>query len=239
MADGRENHPSPLPAAGATGAGGGGGTPCHPPLIIITVATEPGGEGTMAVQGRRRNVLLNLLENMKSTPLPPRTRAALSAPTGVPCLPPSDGPPIPGSCRGKQGKRFGQPSAQASCLQTRLPPQPVPGGPGRWGVVRDRGRPWHRPIWRCPGRASRARQPPARRTPPVVATPSRAPRARPSQLSCQRDERNMAPTRPEPPPGIPGGEGVPQKIKREHTGEEEKEVGAAPGRPLMQLPEPG
>lgn len=53
MADGGENHPSSLPAAGATGAGGGGGTPCHPPLIIITVAAEPGGEGTMAAQGGR------------------------------------------------------------------------------------------------------------------------------------------------------------------------------------------
>lgn len=52
MADGRENNPSPLPTAGATGAGGGGGTPCHLPLII-TVAAEPGGEGGKAAQGGR------------------------------------------------------------------------------------------------------------------------------------------------------------------------------------------
>lgn len=51
MADGRENNPFPLLTAGATGAGGGGGTPCHLPLIIITVAAEPGGEGGKAARG--------------------------------------------------------------------------------------------------------------------------------------------------------------------------------------------
>lgn len=53
MADGRENNPFPLLTASATGAGGGGGTQCHLPLIIITVAAEPGGEGRKAAQGAK------------------------------------------------------------------------------------------------------------------------------------------------------------------------------------------
>lgn len=58
---------------------------------------------------------------MKSTPLPPRTRAALPAPTGVPCLPPSDGPPIPGSCRGEQGEAV-RAAQRTSELPTNAPP---------------------------------------------------------------------------------------------------------------------
>lgn len=53
MADGRENNPSPLPTAGATGASGGGGTPCHLPLMVIATAAEPGGERGKAAQGER------------------------------------------------------------------------------------------------------------------------------------------------------------------------------------------
>lgn len=214
MADGRENHPSLLPAAGATGAGGG--TSCHLPLIIITVAAEPGGEGGMAAQGGRRNLLLNLFENYESTPLPPRTRAALPAPTGVPCLPPSDGPPDPRQLPGQTGgSGRGSPAPKASCLLNAPPPAACAGRPGAvggWEGQRETLAPAdvRLPRERVPGPG----QPPARRIPRF--SQPQADHLGPGRLNFPAGGPRGTWVLPAPSlhQGYRGREGVPQKIKR-------------------------
>lgn len=172
MADGRENNPSPLPAAGATGAGGGGGTPCHLPLIIITVAAEPGGEGGKAARGwgevwsgEAKSCYSTFTKIMKSTPLPPRTRAALPAPTGVPRPPPKRrSPRSPGGCQGKtgNGERGGRGSPKPErAAQKRASPRSLRrAAPGRRGGAPGTGR-----GGAVPGERPGARQLPARWTP--------------------------------------------------------------------------
>lgn len=133
MADGRENNPSPLPTAGATGAGGGGGTPCHLPLIIITVAAEPGGEAGKAAQGGKAKSCCSILSKiMKPTPLAPLTRAALPAPATVPPGPPgrAAGAAL-GACAAEPGP-WGIPGQRPprGCLGVPQPAGPPP-APGR------------------------------------------------------------------------------------------------------------